>query len=276
MLAPLPSLKEGVGGWLVGWWCCGVVALLCYWSLVVGRWLLVVGLCSLVRLVGCWFVWLLVAGSLVLWFLAVADKIMPAATNWLTIWNSRQITSITWTKKKKKKKKQEQEKQNNYDKKEACADGSNHEVRWAYGTLFSYLDSKGAVTTGQDKSGSVTKPAMPTSSRHPYQKQTRDPGVVLAVALLLALCVDVHPSGRLCLSTGQPPRQPHASCRLLRLVGKRCCRHVTTQQRNTWAPLSTLQKDISVSIPAPPTMAACACTTAAPHMWVRQGTTKQR
>ena len=45
-------------------------------------------------------------------------------------------------------------------------------------------------------------------------------GVVLAVASLLALGVDVHPSGRLCLSKGRTPRQTRASCRLLRLVGK--------------------------------------------------------
>ena len=36
-----------------------------------------------------------------------------------------------------------------------CAGGSHHGVRWAYGTLFSCLGLKGAVTTRQDQSGSV-------------------------------------------------------------------------------------------------------------------------
>ena len=47
-------------------------------------------------------------------------------------------------------------------------------------------------------------------------------GVVSAVAPLLALGVDVHPSGRLCLAEG-PNTQAvdHASCRLLLLAGGR-------------------------------------------------------
>ena len=67
-------------------------------------------------------------------------------------------------------------------------------------------------------------------------------GVVSAVALLPALGVDVHPSGRLCLAEGQTPRQQHASCSLLRLVVKRSCRHEMSQLRTARAQLEQCKR----------------------------------
>ena len=98
------------------------------------------------------------------------------------------------------------------------------------------------------------------------ESRSRALGVFSAVALLPALGVDVHPSGRLCLIQANHHATPWQLP--LAAAGRQTQLPTYADAVAKHLGASTLRHGISVSTPAPPSMAACACTPAAPHIWV--------